>query len=130
MLLLTFSRKTGSFIFLIVFWIMLGNPWKIIFQNEKFLNGKIFPWIFPGSPPTPSIRKNSLVKTSVCFPITNTICKQWKKLIILKPFPKELWWIKSYSKTKLLDFSTMMNKMAIKKILIWWLRKKLAWEGA
>jgi hypothetical protein len=54
-------------------------------------------------------------KITVYFPVTNTICKQWAKFIACGPSPGDCRGL-SHPQRQLLDFSTMMNKMAISKI--------------
>ena len=72
---------------------MLGNPApapsEISFPHERFLNEEILPRNSL-SPPTPFSPVKSPLKTSLCFPIVNTMCKQWGKFITCSPTPMDL----------------------------------------
>ena len=86
MLLLTFSRKNISYLFLHCF---LKNARKScapfigsLFPHEKFLHGKILPLNPPlNSPPNQKFP----LKTSVHFPVTITIYKRKSKFITCSP---------------------------------------------
>ena len=60
---------------------------EILFPHDKFLDGKILPGD-PRTPnPLPPNAKKCLLKTSVHFIITITICKQWSKFVAYSPSP-------------------------------------------
>ena len=88
MLLLTFSWK--NFFIFIFFIVFLNNARKcctplmeIFFPHDKFFNGKFPPHnpLFSTPPPNQKIP----LKTSVHFPITITICKEWSKFVTCSP---------------------------------------------
>ena len=54
-------------------------PWKILFPHNKFLIRSPLPRTLPPEKIT--------VKKSENFPITNSICNQWAKLVTCSPSP-------------------------------------------
>ena len=109
---------------------MLGNPappsWKILFLHENFLHGTIFPRnpVPPPAPREPPSRK----KTSVYFPMTNTIYKEWAKFITCSPSPRDFEGL-SLEDIVIRIFSTMLNKMASQNFYLVTLRNNERWRG-
>ena len=105
---------------------MPENPappsWKLSFQliNSSRVTS---------SPQPPATRKNP-PENVYMLPINQYYMETMGKVHSLQPFPWGLWGIKSPPKRHLLDFSTMLDKIAILKFLSSIFGKKLVRNGA